>query len=120
MTYRKLHSVRWRFLSSLLDGIHVTWPVVSSLLMLQIGLGAVVGVIETWGVWKGIYFAMITGLTIGYGDLVPQQPLTRVLAVAIGFFGIALTGIVAALAVRALQAAADAQNAEKVAAHDIR
>ena len=63
--------------------------------------------------------ALITGMTIGYGDLVPQQPLTRVLAVAIGFFGIALTGIVAALAVRALQATADAQNAEKMAAHDI-
>jgi hypothetical protein len=119
MTYRKSLSVRWCFLSSLLDGIRVTWPVFSVLLMLQTGLGVVVGVIETWGPWKGIYFALITGLTIGYGDLVPQQPLTRVLAVAIGFFGIALTGIVAALAVRALQATADAQNAEKMAAHDI-
>jgi voltage-gated potassium channel len=119
MTYRKPLSVRWCFLSSLLEGIHVTWPVLSSLLILQAGLGVVVGEIERWGAWKGIYFALITGLTIGYGDLVPQQSLTRILAVAIGFFGIALTGIVAALAVRALQATADARNAEKMAAHDI-
>jgi hypothetical protein len=79
----------------------------------------VVGAIEGWGAWKGIYFALITGLTIGYGDLVPQQPLTRILAVAIGFFGIALTGIVAALAVRALQATADTHNTEKMAVRDI-
>jgi uncharacterized protein involved in exopolysaccharide biosynthesis len=78
--------------------------------MCQIGLGSLVGVIERWGVWKGIYFAMITGLTIGYGDLVPRQWPTQALAVAIGFLGIALTGIVAALAVRALQATADGRR----------
>ena len=119
MTDQKSNSVRLLFLSSLLDGVRVTWPVLSSLLMLQTGLGIIVGTIEKWGAWDGIYFALITGLTIGYGDLVPHQPLTRILAVAIGFFGIALTGIVAALAVRALQATADARNAEKMATHDI-
>ena len=106
MTDQKSNSVRRLFLSSLLDGVRVTWPILSSLLMLQAGLGAIIGMIENWGIWQGIYFAFITGLTIGYGDLVPRQPLTQVLAVAIGFSGIALTGLVAALAVRALQATA--------------
>jgi len=102
--------VQLYFARSLLDGVRVTWPVISGLLFCQAGLGMVVGAIEGWGAWKGIYFAFITGLTIGYGDLVPTQALTRILAVAVGFFGIALTGIVAALAVRALQATADAQR----------
>lgn len=104
------------FLLALLDGIQVTWPILSGLLACQAGMGAVVGMTEGWGAWKGIYFAMITGLTIGYGDLVPTRPATQIMAVVIGFFGIALTGIVAALAVRALQETADVRNAEGASA----
>jgi hypothetical protein len=68
-------------------------------------LGVVVGLVEGWGIWQGIYFAFITGLTIGYGDLAPRHVLTRLLAVAIGFLGILLTGLIAALAVKAFQVA---------------
>ena len=42
-------------------------------------------------------------LTIGYGELAPRQRLTRLLEVAIGFLGITLTGLVAAVAVKAFQ-----------------
>jgi hypothetical protein len=35
-----------------------------------------------------VYFAFVTGLTIGYGDIVPRQALTRALAMAIGFGGV--------------------------------
>ena len=75
----------------------------TGLLFLQALLGAVVGLVEGWGVGPGVYFAFITGLTVGYGDLVPTGALTRMLSVVIGFCGIALTGLVAALAVRAFQ-----------------
>jgi hypothetical protein len=115
MSYGKSNSIRLIYLSSIADGLHVTWPILSSLLMVQAGLGAIIGMIENWGIWQGIYFAFITGLTIGYGDLVPRQPLTQVLAVAIGFSGIALTGLVAALAVRALQATAIAHPRAEIA-----
>jgi hypothetical protein len=54
-----------------------------------------------------VYFTFVTGLTIGYGDLVPRQPLSRFLAILVGFFGVVLTGLVAAVAVRALQTATD-------------
>ena len=68
------------------------------------GLGAVVGAVEGWGAAQGVYFAFITGLTIGYGDLAPSGALTKILAAVIGFLGIAATGLVAALAVTAFQA----------------
>ena len=55
------------------------------------------------GVWQGIYFAFITGLTIGYGDLAPRHVVTRLLAVTIRFLGILLTGVVAALTVKAFR-----------------
>jgi hypothetical protein len=46
-------------------------------------------------------------LTIGYGDLVPTRIITRAIALLIGLIGILLTGLVAALGVRALQATAE-------------
>jgi CHASE2 domain-containing sensor protein len=69
------------------------------------GLGVVVALVEGWPLTDGLYFAFVSGLTIGYGDLVPKAPLARVLAVSIGLTGILLAGLVAAIGVNALQAA---------------
>ena len=50
-----------------------------------------------------LYFAFITGLTIGYGDIVVKTPVGRILAVLIGFIGVLFSGLVIAIAVRALR-----------------
>lgn len=104
MTKRNSRTVRATYVAALIQGLGVTWPVLSGLLLFKAGLGAIVGVLEGWGVGQGIYFAFITGLTIGYGDLAPRQSLTQLLAVVIGFSGVLLTGLVAALAVKAISA----------------
>jgi hypothetical protein len=95
----------WLWCRFFAAGLAIVWPVLSALLLLKVLLGAVVGLIEGWGIWQGIYFAYITGLTIGYGDLAPHRALTQILAVTIGFVGVTLTGLVAALAVKAFQIA---------------
>src|SRR5262245_65116305 len=95
----------WLWCRYFVAGLAIVWPVLSGLLLVKALLGAIVGLVEGWGVWQGIYFAFVTGLTIGYGDLAPRHVLTRLLAVAIGFLGITLTGLVAALAVKAFQVA---------------
>jgi hypothetical protein len=95
----------WLWCRYFVAGLGIIWPVLSALLLLKALLGSIVGLIEGWGIWQGIYFAFITGLTIGYGDLAPRHAMTRLLAVAIGFLGILLTGLVAALAVKAFQVA---------------
>lgn len=99
-TPRERRHAFWR---ALWEGVRICWPVFSGLLATQALLGAAVGLVEGWGLGQGVYFAFITGLTVGYGDLVPTGALTRTLSVLIGFCGIALTGLVAALAVRAFQ-----------------
>jgi len=104
MTKINSSTVRVAYLAALIQGLSVTWPVLSGLLLFKAGLGAIVGVLEGWGVGQGIYFAFITGLTIGYGDLAPRQSLTQLLAVVIGFSGVLLTGLIAALAVKAIHA----------------
>lgn len=54
-----------------------------------------------------IYFALITGLTVGYGDIVATTPGGRVVSVGLGMIGILFTGLIVAVAVHALQQAMD-------------
>jgi voltage-gated potassium channel len=96
-------TVQWRFLIALGQAFHVAWPILSAILVIQLALGLVVGFVEGWTFGDAVYFSFVTGMTIGYGDIVPRQAFTRALAVVIGFCGILLTGLVAAIAVFAMR-----------------
>jgi hypothetical protein len=102
-----LAHVEKNFVAGLLTGLRVVWPILSVLLVLIIGLGLVIGLIEGWSVHESIYFAFVSGLTIGYGDFAPKSLLTRALAILIGVCGVLVTALVAAIAVKALTAATD-------------
>lgn len=97
--------LRRQFLVGLRDGLGVVWPILSALLTVMVVLGIAISLLEHWPLVDGLYFAFVSGLTIGYGDLVPKTHLSRTLAICIGFTGILLTGLVAAVAVNALNAA---------------
>jgi hypothetical protein len=105
MTLRIHRVVRRRFLVELGRGLRVAWPILSAVLLFQLALGLLVGFLEGWAAGETVYFTFVTGLTIGYGDLVPRNWITRMLALMIGLSGILVTGLVAAIAVRAMQAA---------------
>ena len=90
------------FFQHLLFSLQIIWPVLSGLIGMMIVLGFMVGLLERWGIMDGLYFAFVTGMTIGYGDLVPTRLASKVLALVIGLCGILLTGLVVAVAVRAL------------------
>jgi len=64
-----------------------------------------IGFVEGWPVGDAIYFTFVTGLTIGYGDIVPRQALARALAIGIGISGLFLTGLMTGIAVYALHKA---------------
>ena len=96
--------MRKKFAAGLFFGLRVVWPVLSALLVAIVGLGLLIGLIEGWSVSDSIYFAFVSGLTIGYGDLAPKTFTARVLAILIGICGVLLTGLVAAVAVKALGA----------------
>jgi len=85
----------------------VVWPILSGLLGLIIAAGALIGWLEGWRMGESIYFAFISALTIGYGDLAPTFALTRVLAIFVGLFGVLFTAVLAAVAVKALAGATD-------------
>jgi uncharacterized membrane protein len=50
-----------------------------------------------------LYFAFVTGLTIGYGDIVVKTPIARLVAILIGFNGILFTGLMVAVLVYAVR-----------------
>jgi Na+-translocating ferredoxin:NAD+ oxidoreductase RnfE subunit len=97
-------ALRRQFLAGLLAGLKVIWPVLSGLLATIVALGVVVGRLEGWSLQDSIYFAFVSGLTIGYGDFAPKLLLSRTLAITIGVCGILATALVAAVAVKALDA----------------
>src|SRR5580765_5742888 len=94
------------FFRALFHQLHIVWPILSGVLLAMTGPGLLIGQIEGWSVTDALYFTYVTGLTIGYGDLTPRHLVSRLLAVSIGFAGIVLTGLVAAVGVQALDATA--------------
>ena len=84
----------------------IAWKVRSVILALiaLIVIGAVViSFVEKIPFGDSLYFSFVTGLTIGYGEIVAKTVMGRVVALLIGLIGIIFTGMVVAVAVRAVQ-----------------
>jgi hypothetical protein len=102
--------MRRRFVKGLFAGLRIVWPVLSFLVASVVALGVIVGLREGWTLHESIYFAFVSGLTIGYGDLAPKTLGGRVLAVLIGVCGVLVTALIAAVAVKALTSAVTESN----------
>ena len=85
---------------------HIVWEVktvIIALIALIVIGGMVIAFVEKIPLGDAIYFSFVTGLTIGYGEIVAKTLLGRSIALLIGLTGIVFTGIVVAIAVRSLQ-----------------
>ncbi len=69
-------------------------------------LGIFVGVIEDFSWNEGLYFGWITATTVGYGDITPTRPLTRIISIVISIIGIVNTGLIVSIAVESGKEAA--------------
>lgn len=90
--------------------------IVSALVLL--GSGAIYGRVEDTGSWDGLWWAMTTATTVGYGDITPATDAGRVvgmvlMVVSVGFVSV-LTGVLAErfLANREDTPAKEAQGSE--------
>ena len=91
------------FLGRLGEILRIVSPILVFLLSVIAGLGIAVAYVEGWTIGEGIYFAFVTSLTIGYGDLTAKRTLGRIIAILIGFSGIVFTGVIVAVAVQSLR-----------------
>ena len=92
-----------------LDFLQAHWTLLTelaSLFLLLVGIIAIAGVLvaklDGIPVEDGIYFACITALTVGFGDLTPKSRGARAIAVLLAFVGLLVVGIVVAVSVHAL------------------
>ena len=92
---------------------HILWltkSIYAVLFSLIILGGFIVQQVENLPPGEGFYFAMVTGLTIGYGDITPVTMVGRLVALFLGFIGIILTGMMVATAVFSLREAWEKVN----------
>jgi voltage-gated potassium channel Kch len=82
-----------------------------ALFALILGIAVVIRHLEKMPFGESLYFSFITGLTIGYGDIVVKTPFARLLAVLLGLIGIIFTGIMVAAALRAAEKSLKELNA---------
>jgi voltage-gated potassium channel len=68
--------------------------------LLIVFAGALMSVAEPQTVhgtmWDGMWWAIVTATTVGYGDISPASPVGRLIAVVLMLFGIGLTATLAA------------------------
>jgi voltage-gated potassium channel len=81
---------------------HVKSVTLALITLVVAGAGAIT-LFEKMPFADTLYFAFVTGLTIGYGDIVPQTHLGRLVALLIGLVGILFTGLMVAVLVFAVQ-----------------
>ena len=77
--------------------------IILALIALVVAGAAVLAYLEKIAFSEALYFAFVTGLTIGYGDIVMQTPVGRLVAILIGLVGILFTGLMVAVAVHAVR-----------------
>ena len=61
MAQRDVATVRRIFFRALLRGFRILWPAVSGVLTAIMCLGAIVGLLENWGIAQGVYFRSLPG-----------------------------------------------------------
>jgi voltage-gated potassium channel len=86
-----------RFLHHLLHSLHLVRGV---LLVLLLGLLACVIAIlfaEGQSFGQALYFVLITGLTVGYGDIVPATAWGKLASIVAGVIGVIYVGITVAV-----------------------
>lgn len=87
---------------SIFQRLHPSFKKVAIFLAVYLGVGTTIFYLvrnqiageKTDGILDAVYFCIVTMTTVGYGDLVPDSVLTKLLACAFVFTGMALVGLI--------------------------
>jgi hypothetical protein len=85
---------------------------IALLALMAMGAG-LISIAEGMNYWEALYLTLITGLTVGYGDVAPTTVLGRVASVMIALIGLVFFGIVVAVANRAIVKTVEEQRSKE-------
>ncbi|NDY43006.1 two pore domain potassium channel family protein [Dissulfurirhabdus thermomarina] len=77
-------------------------PVLLVLSAVVAALAWLFSVVESIGFFDAFYFAVVTALAVGYGDIVPVTAAGKVIGMALGMVGMVLFGIVVGISTRTI------------------
>lgn len=92
-----------RFIKSFFRSLAYLSPIWVTLAGTIFALGILLARLERIPVQDGLYFAWVTALTVGYGDVVAVRPLARLCGLLIALIGMIFSGIWVAVAVQAVR-----------------
>jgi voltage-gated potassium channel len=88
--------------------------VLGVMLILVLCGGLSISFLEDLSAWKGIYFAIITSTSVGYGDITAKTVVGQCISVALALIGTIFFGLVVGAATRAVEVTArDYRGAQK-------
>ena len=75
------------------------------ILILADSIMVIIGVIifsylESWGFIDSLYFTMTTMLAVGYGDIIPTNPISKMLSIAYAIIGLTIFLIIVSILVK--------------------
>ena len=104
------------FLTFLRYFAHAAWAVrgvLVALLLLLLSGAMVISKVEQLHFGQSVYFAFITGLSVGYGDIVASTTAGKVASVAIGLVGMVFVGLTVAISNLAVKKAVEATRGDQ-------
>lgn len=102
-----------RFLRNFYQVSRHVHGVLGILLVLLVLCALAVSRVEGIDFGSALYFAFVTAMTVGYGDITPATVMGRVASVMLGLIGLVFFGLIVAIATRALQLTAIQQDQEE-------
>jgi len=90
----------------------VSHTLIALLALMAMGAG-LISIAEGMNYWKALYLTLITGLTVGYGDVVPTTVLGRIVTVLVTLIGLVFFSIVIAAANRAVVKTVEEQRSKE-------
>ena len=101
------------FARHLLRLLHFVRGVLLTMTLALLLCVALLVLVEDLSLGTALYFTLITGLTVGYGDIVPATEFGRLVSVVIALIGVLYAGIVVAIGTRALAHAVEEHRGQR-------
>jgi voltage-gated potassium channel len=101
------------FTRHLLRLLHFVRGVLLTMLLGLLVCVVLLVLVEDESIGAALYFTLITGLTVGYGDIVPTTGFGRLISVVIALIGVLFVGILVAIGTRALAHAVEEHRGQR-------